>query len=82
MHSWLRSLVVTLLVLLALAAISIASRDVTGGMGPTASDNIAAVRHHFTFCKFCRESGFTPERLASERRPIPCLARDQRPATD
>lgn len=75
------SVLTVLAILGTVAAVGIATKE-GGGSRPASAANVAAVQHHLERCPICRASGLSAARLASEARPIPCLARDQAPATD
>ncbi len=77
MRSLIGSMAVVVGILGAVAAAGIASKGGSGSRTSSSAANIAAVQHHLERCPICRASGLSAERLASEDRPIPCLARDQ-----
>ena len=77
MRSRFGSVLTVLAILAAVAAVGIASKGGSGSSTSSSAANVAAVQHHLERCPICRASGLSPARLASEDRPIPCLARDQ-----
>ncbi len=78
MRSLIGSLAVVVGILAAVAAVGIAS--VGSATGRAEGANVAAVKHHWRYCRVCREYGLSPETLARSSRPTPCQI-DGKPCT-